>query len=66
MTVSETDPGHLEVHDRVGGRAVELDLREDRSVEWSLSAGDITDPGVTAREAALLVSGIIGPVPDRR
>ncbi|WP_116245820.1 hypothetical protein [Nocardiopsis sp. FIRDI 009] len=61
VTVSADDHGHLDVHHPTSGFNVELDLREDRSAEWSLNADDESEPGTTALQLASLVTRLLAP-----
>lgn len=64
VTASGTDHGHLDVSHPDTGFTLELDLREDRSAEWTLSAGDETDPGTSALQTASLIARLLAPGRD--
>ncbi|WP_435108473.1 hypothetical protein [Nocardiopsis synnemataformans] len=64
VTASDTDHGHLDVSHPDTGFTLELDLREDRSAEWALSADDETEPGTSALQTAALVACLLAPGQD--
>jgi hypothetical protein len=43
----------------VAALTLELDLRDDRSAEWALSADDETEPGTPALQTASLVARLL-------
>lgn len=58
------DPASLRVCHPRAGYTVELDMREDRSAEWCLEAGDEIPEDTTAVRLAATVAGILnGPPP---
>ncbi|RKS07906.1 hypothetical protein DFP74_3594 [Nocardiopsis sp. Huas11] len=59
VVVSENDHGHLDVSHPDTGFTLELDLRDDRSAEWALSADDETEPGTPALQTASLVDRLL-------
>ncbi|MFV2196653.1 hypothetical protein [Nocardiopsis sp. LOL_012] len=63
VTSSDADPGHLDVGHPRTGFTLELDLREDRSTEWSLRADDGTDPGTNALQTASIIARLLSPEP---
>jgi hypothetical protein len=62
---SAEDPASLRVcHPRTGYTVV-LDMREDRSAEWSLDAGDEIPENTPAVRLAATITGILNGAPPR-
>lgn len=64
VTASATDHGHLDVSHPDTGFTLELDLHEDRSAEWALSADNETEPGTSALQTASLIARLLAPGRD--
>ncbi|MBB4930744.1 hypothetical protein F4561_001564 [Lipingzhangella halophila] len=58
-TPDERDPTHLEVNAPTGRFTVELDIRDDRTAEWSLSGGDEVPENTTALDLASVVVALL-------
>ncbi|GAA3746130.1 hypothetical protein GCM10022402_27050 [Salinactinospora qingdaonensis] len=56
-------PGSLEVRNPRTGQTLELDMRDDRSAEWNLEAGDDIPEGTSATGIATQISRILGAIP---
>ena len=62
---SAEDPASLRVCHPRTGYTVELDMREDRSAEWSLDAGDEIPENTPAVRLAATITGILNGAPPR-
>ncbi|GAA3735277.1 hypothetical protein HDA32_003975 [Spinactinospora alkalitolerans] len=58
-TPNEGAPSTLEIHNRRTGHTVELDMRDDRSAEWSLSAGDEIPEDTPALDLAAQIARLL-------
>ena len=55
------DPNRLEARAPGGSVQLEVDIREDRSAEWSLTGGDESGPGTRALSLAATLAGVLEP-----
>lgn len=63
-TPDEREPATLEVANRATGYTVELDLRDDRSAEWGLTASDEIPEGTPALDVAMTIAHLLhAPAP---
>lgn len=58
------DPTRLAVRAPVSNLELEVDIRDDRSAEWSLTGGDEVDSGTGALTLATMLARLLAPNPS--
>ncbi|SHK31701.1 hypothetical protein SAMN05421803_117103 [Nocardiopsis flavescens] len=61
VDLDSSDPGNLEVYGAGSTMSLEVDIRDDRSAEWSISGGDELDPGTKALAMAAALARLLAP-----
>ncbi|MFL1430703.1 MULTISPECIES: hypothetical protein [unclassified Nocardiopsis] len=59
VDLDPSDPCHLEAYGTDRNMTLEVDIREDRSAEWSISGGDELDPGTKALTMAAVLARLL-------